>query len=160
LWSPQYIGCCRPKVQVMLSYSRKVSSSQECKRPSSIRISHWSILHLVPTTPPRSLRLKPKAVPLHATKTLGGEEYSSYSFSALDEGEWSASRSGSVLRPGKGPPVPIVQEDGWASEPVWTQRLEEIYFRFCRGSNLYRPVVQPVVRHYTAWATGLKFSQV
>jgi hypothetical protein len=27
--------------------------------------------------------------------------------------------------PGKGPPVPIVQEAGWAPEPVWTQRLEE-----------------------------------
>jgi hypothetical protein len=30
-----------------------------------------------------------------------------------------------LLPPGKGPPVPIVQEAGWASEPVWTQRLEE-----------------------------------
>jgi hypothetical protein len=27
--------------------------------------------------------------------------------------------------PGKGPPVPIVQEAGWATEPVWTQRFEE-----------------------------------
>jgi hypothetical protein len=26
---------------------------------------------------------------------------------------------------GKGPPVPIVQEAEWASEPVWTKRLEE-----------------------------------
>jgi hypothetical protein len=24
----------------------------------------------------------------------------------------------------------------------------------CRGSNLNRPIVQPVVRHYTAWATA------
>jgi hypothetical protein len=30
--------------------------------------------------------------------------------------------------PGKGSPVPIVQETGWAPEPVWTQRLEEISF--------------------------------
>jgi hypothetical protein len=30
-----------------------------------------------------------------------------------------------LLPPGKGPPVPIVQEAGWASEPVWTHRLEE-----------------------------------
>jgi hypothetical protein len=50
----------------------------------------------------------------------GGEEYSSYSFttSALDGGEWSASRSGRALPPGKGPPVPIGQEAGWAPEPV------------------------------------------
>jgi hypothetical protein len=30
-----------------------------------------------------------------------------------------------LLPTGKGPPVPIVQEAGWAPEPVWTQRLEE-----------------------------------
>jgi hypothetical protein len=35
-----------------------------------------------------------------------------YSFmtSALDGGEWSASRPGRALSPGKGPPVPIGQE--------------------------------------------------
>jgi hypothetical protein len=27
--------------------------------------------------------------------------------------------------PGKEPPVPIAQEAGWATQPVWTQRLEE-----------------------------------
>jgi hypothetical protein len=43
-------------------------------------------------------------------------------------GEWSASRPGHALPPGKGPPVPIVQEAGWATEPVWTQRLEEKSF--------------------------------
>jgi hypothetical protein len=69
--------------------------------------------------------------------------------SALDGGEWSASRPGRTLPPGKGPPVPIVQEAGWA------QRLEEKSFRLCRGSNLDRPVVQPVARHYTDWATRL-----
>jgi hypothetical protein len=57
--------------------------------------------------------------------------------------------SGQRHAPGKGPPVPIVQEAGWAPEPVWKQRLEEKLFRFCRGSNLDRPVVQPVARHYT-----------
>jgi hypothetical protein len=48
--------------------------------------------------------------------------------SALDGGEWSASRPGHALPPEKGPPVPIVQEAGWAPEPVWTQRLEEKSF--------------------------------
>jgi hypothetical protein len=50
----------------------------------------------------------------------GERRYSSYSFttSALDGGEWSASRPGRALPPGKGPPVPFVQEAGWAPEPV------------------------------------------
>jgi hypothetical protein len=62
--------------------------------------------------------------------TRGERRYSSYSFttSALDGGEWSASRFGRALPLWKGPPVPIVQEAGWAPEPVWTQRLEEKSF--------------------------------
>jgi hypothetical protein len=72
------------------------------------------------------------------------------------EVEWSASLSGRALAPGKGPPVPIVQEAGWAPEPVWTRRLEQKSFRLCRGSNLDRPVVQSVAKHYTDRATGSK----
>jgi hypothetical protein len=71
---------------------------------------------------------KSKAVPLHAMEALGGERrYSSYSFttSALDGSDWSASRQGRALPPGERTPVPNVQEAGWAPEPVWTQRLEE-----------------------------------
>jgi hypothetical protein len=47
---------------------------------------------------------------------------------SLDGDEWSASRPCRALPPGKGPLVPIVQEAGWAPEPVWTQRLEEKSF--------------------------------
>jgi hypothetical protein len=36
-------------------------------------------------------------------------------------GEWLASRPGRALAPRKGPPVPIVQEAGWAPKPAWTQ---------------------------------------
>jgi hypothetical protein len=91
-------------------------------------------------------------------RRLGERTYSSYSFttSALDEGEWSASQR-RALAPGKRGPVPIVQEAGWAPQPVWTQRLEEKSFRLCRGSKLYLPGVQPVARHYTDWATRLIF---
>jgi hypothetical protein len=61
------------------------------------------------------------------TGALGDRRYTSYSFltSALEGGEWSASRPGRALPPGKEPQVPIVQEAGWAPEPVWTQRVEE-----------------------------------
>jgi hypothetical protein len=63
-------------------------------------------------------------------RACGEKRYSSYSFttSTLDGGEWSASRPGRALTPGKGPPVPIVQETGWPPEPVWTQGLEEKSF--------------------------------
>jgi hypothetical protein len=59
-----------------------------------------------------------------------------------------------ALYPGKGPPVPIVQEAGWAPEPVWTEARGKIL----SGSNLDRPVVQPVARHYTDWATRLIYN--
>jgi hypothetical protein len=36
--------------------------------------------------------------------------------------------SGQRHAPGKGPPVPIGQEAGWAPEPVWTQRTKEKSF--------------------------------
>jgi hypothetical protein len=58
--------------------------------------------------------------------TWGERRYSFYLFltSALDGGERAASHPRRALPPGKGPPVPIVQEAGWAPEPVWTERLE------------------------------------
>jgi hypothetical protein len=71
---------------------------------------------------------KSKVVPLRSIEAhMGDRKYSSYCFltSELEGGEWSASRPGRALPPGKEPPVPIVQEAGWAPEAVWTQRLEE-----------------------------------
>jgi hypothetical protein len=74
---------------------------------------------------------------------MWGEEYSPYSYltSALDGGEWSASRPGRAL-----PPVPIGQEAGWAPEPVWTQRLEG---KPSASVGDRTSVVQSVVSHYT-----------
>jgi hypothetical protein len=78
--------------------------------------------------------------------------YSSYLFltSALDGGEWSASRPGRALAAGKGPPVPIGQKAVWAPEPVWTQEDRGKILCPLRESNPDRPVGQSVVRHYTA----------
>jgi hypothetical protein len=75
--------------------------------------------------------------------------YSSYSFStsALDGGEWS-SRHGRALAPGKGPLVPIVQEAGWAPEPVWTQRIEEKSFASAGDRNSITRSSSPA-RQYT-----------
>jgi hypothetical protein len=57
-----------------------------------------------------------------------GDIAPSFTTSTLDGGEWSASRLGRALPPGKGPPVPSVQEAGWAPEPVWTQRIKKKSF--------------------------------
>jgi hypothetical protein len=91
-------------------------------------------------------------VPLRSIEAhFGDMRYSSYSLlsSALEGAEWSASRPGRALPPGKEPPVPIVQEAGWAPEPVWTQRLEG---KSSASVGDRTPAVQPVVRHYTDWA--------
>jgi hypothetical protein len=57
----------------------------------------------------------------------------------------------SLYPPEKGPPVPIIQEAGWAPETVWTQAPEEKSSAPVRDRT---PIVQPVVRHYTTWATA------
>jgi hypothetical protein len=94
--------------------------------------------------------IKAKAILLlHAKEALGGRGYRSCSFStsAIDGGEWSASRPGRALAPGKGPPVPIVQEAGWASEAVWTQARGKILSPL-PGIEPRSRLVQPVARHY------------
>jgi hypothetical protein len=106
----------------------------------------------------RRVDLASKVKQSHYTpcRRLWGEErYSACLFltSALDGDEWSASRPIRPLPPGKAPPVPIGQEAGWASEVVWTQRLEKKSFCLCRESNADPPIVQSVVRHCTDWTT-------
>jgi hypothetical protein len=85
---------------------------------------------------------------------LGERRYSSYSSltSTLEGGERSASRPGRALPPGKEPPVPPVQEAGWAPEPVWTQRLQE---KSSASVGDRTPAVQSVVRHYIDWTNRL-----
>jgi hypothetical protein len=63
-------------------------------------------------------------------RRLGERRCSSYSFStsALDGVSGERHAPAALLPLGKGPPVPIVQEAGWALEPVWTQVLQEKSF--------------------------------
>jgi hypothetical protein len=70
---------------------------------------------------------KGKVVPQHTYGRAGGRGSIAPTYSR-PRGEWSASRPGCALPPGKGPPVPIGQEAGWAPELVWTQMLEEKSF--------------------------------
>jgi hypothetical protein len=97
---------------------------------------------------------KDKAVPLHAMKAPGAEEVQLLLILNL------GTRWGWVVSimprprftPGERTPGTIVQEAGWAPEPVWTQRLEE---KSSASVGDRTPVVQSVVKHYTDWATQL-----
>jgi hypothetical protein len=95
--------------------------------------------------------MKSKAVQLHAMVAHGGEmTYSSYSFltSALDGGEWSASRP-DALCPGERT-LDTHCTGGWVGPRAGldTEVRGKIHCP-CRGSNPDHPVVQSVVRHYT-----------
>jgi hypothetical protein len=67
-------------------------------------------------------------------------------------GEWTASRPGRAFTPGERTPGTHCT-GGWV-DPRAGLDTEARGKILCprRGSNTDRPVVQPVVRHYTAWA--------
>jgi hypothetical protein len=88
------------------------------------------------------------------TEAQGERMYSSYSFttSALDRGEWSASRPRRAIAPWKDPRYPLYRRlCGPQSRSGHRGKISCL----CRGSNVDRPVVQSVARHYTAWVTRL-----
>jgi hypothetical protein len=55
-----------------------------------------------------------------------------------------------VLSLGKRPTVPIGWEVGWAPEPVWMHIIKEKISAPARNQT---PAVQPIVSHYTDWAS-------
>jgi hypothetical protein len=73
-----------------------------------------------------------KVIPLHAMEALGVR---SFLTSALDGDEWSVSRPGRAL-----PPVPIVQEAGWASRAGLDAEARGKILCLSQGSNPGRPV--------------------
>jgi hypothetical protein len=94
------------------SLERKHAKPFVCYRYSSQNHFYQSESSILRSSTPKKSKKKSKskAVPLHAMEAHGGERrYSSCSYltSALDGDEWSASRLGRALPPGKGPPVPI-----------------------------------------------------
>jgi hypothetical protein len=114
-----------------------------------------------------SYKVKVKVSRYTQWRRLGETRCSSYSYltSTLDRGEWLASRPGRALPPGKGPPVPRYPGTpvprypgthwigGWVGPRAGLDAgARRKILCLCRGSNLDLPIVQPVVRHYTAWA--------
>jgi hypothetical protein len=96
-----------------------------------------------------------EAVPQHTYGGSGGEEYSSYSFttSAL-HGGWVVS----VTPRPRFTPGERTHGTHWTGSQVGPRAGLDTEARgkiscLCQGSNLDRPVVQSVARHYTDWAT-------
>jgi hypothetical protein len=76
------------------------------------------------------------------------------STSVLDRGEWSASSPGRALDPGKTPGTHCT--GGWVGPRAGLDtKVRGKILCLCQGSNLDRPVIQPVARHYIDWATRL-----
>jgi hypothetical protein len=63
----------------------------------------------------------------------------------------SGQRHSPALCLGKRTPVPIVQEDGWTPDSVWTQRLEEKSFAPAGDRTPIARMSSSLVRHYTDW---------
>jgi hypothetical protein len=78
--------------------------------------------------------------------------FCSFKTSALDGGEWSASRPDRALPPTKAPRYPLYRSLGGPQSRSGDRGYSKIFF-LCRGSNLDRSVVQSVARHYTDRAT-------
>jgi hypothetical protein len=95
--------------------------------------------------------LKKQSSPATCRGGIWGERrYSFYSFltSALDRGEWLASRPGRTLPRGRTLGTHCTGDWVGPRAGLDTEVRGKILCP-CRGSNLDRPVVQYVVRHYT-----------
>jgi hypothetical protein len=93
---------------------------------------------------------------------LGERRHSSYSLSisALDGGEWSASRPGRAFTPGERTPGTHWTGDWVGPRAGLDTQARGKILRPRRGSNPDCPVVQPVVRHYTAWANPAPYKVI
>jgi hypothetical protein len=136
-----------PPIFFMTVSVSHVNIARAFQIPRHNRQSLWQIIQTLPQNE------------RHAT-AKGERKYSSYSFltSVLDGGEWSASRPGRALPPEKGPPVPIGQEAGWASELVLDTEVRGKILCLCRGSNPGRPVCSQTLWLSSTWNTNTKFS--
>jgi hypothetical protein len=132
------------------------SGCTEFNTPPGIGYSAWGFSHFCRKWKlrwPSTLLTgygKSKAVPQHIYEGGGERSYSSYSLTSLD-GVSGQRHAAAVLYSRE--KIPGTHwTGGWVGPRVGLD-TEEKYSCLCRGSNLDRPVVQSVTRHYSDWAT-------
>ena len=94
--------------------------AKETNKKKKWRYEIWDerdTLHLRVITAALATLVKGKVHPQNRPR--GGAEVQPYSFFNLDD-RWGGWTTFPALPPRKRPPVPIVQEAGWAPGPVWT----------------------------------------
>jgi hypothetical protein len=80
----------------------------------------------------------------HKDVSASGDIAPQFFTSEIYEVEWSASQPGRFFA-GKEPPVRVMEETGWAQEPVWTLCIREKSLALTRNRTT---TVQPVARRY------------
>jgi hypothetical protein len=137
-----------------LTYSPE-SATGHCNEPldSSPYLISLGMVSLILQNVRFCVTLKPKLSHYTPRRHFGERRYSSQSFtiSALDGSEWSASRPGERT-PGTHCTGGWVGPRAGADTEVGGKIL-----CLCWGSNPDRPIVQPVARHCTYWATPAHF---
>jgi hypothetical protein len=127
-------------------YPAAVRQNRYAEAPASRRARWWARKGPGATQPGATadadLSDKVKLSRYTPWRRMGERRYSSYSYltSALDGGEWSASRPGRTLPPGKGPPGTHCT-GGWVGPRAGLDaKTRRKILCFCRGSNPGCPV--------------------
>jgi hypothetical protein len=124
-----------------------MKSTAHCQASEWAQLYHpacnlWYVANLCSLLPPSTCRNtlpqdqqqkseKQSSPATHHGGTWRDRRYSSYSFLTLAlDGGWVVSVTPRPrFAPGNGLLVSIVHEAGWASDPIWTQRLEKVITR-------------------------------
>jgi hypothetical protein len=124
------------------------------KRSEGFEIIHERLVHCLPPTTCVRQNTKAKQSLYTPWRRLGGKEVQLLLIHDLGTrwGGWSASRQGSAFTPGARTPGTHLTGDWVGPRAGLDTEVRGKILCPCRGSNPHRPVVQPVVRHYTDWA--------
>jgi hypothetical protein len=118
--------------------SRNENEFSENIHKHSLLMKKYTIMQLTHEVRAEVVRRKVKLSRYRHVGAKGKRYSSSFLSSALDGGEWSASRPYRAFILGKGSRYPLCRRLG-GPQLVWTQEARGKILFLCRGSNLGRP---------------------